>query len=89
MLTSVARARQQPATVSARVLPAHLESNFINPEYKGAQPLKCLRTPRSPRAAGDFGDDDVLAVIARHRDAIRIITLAPEIEGGMALVRGS
>ena len=87
LLTSVARARQQPATVSARVLPAHLESNFINPEYKGAQPLKCLRTPRSPRAAGGFAGEDVLAVIARHRDAIRIITLAPEIEGGMALVR--
>ena len=27
----------------ARVLPAHLESNFINPEYRGAQPLECLR----------------------------------------------
>ena len=29
---------------SARVLPAHLESNFINPEWNGAQPAECLRT---------------------------------------------
>ena len=28
----------------ARVLPAHLESNFINPAYHGAQPLGCLRS---------------------------------------------
>jgi len=31
---------------SARVLPAHLESNFINPAYCGAQPHACLRGPR-------------------------------------------
>ena len=30
---------------AARVLPAHLESNFINPDFRGAQPLKCLRAP--------------------------------------------
>ena len=37
-----ARTRRD-AQVAARVLPAHLESNFINPEYKGAQPIECLR----------------------------------------------
>ena len=31
---------------AARVLPAHLESNFINPAYCGAQPHMCLRGPR-------------------------------------------
>ncbi len=30
---------------AARVLPAHLESNFISPDYRGAQPLSCLRVP--------------------------------------------
>ena len=34
----------------ARVLPAHLESNFINPEYRGAQPADCLRLPPARRA---------------------------------------
>ena len=33
----------------ARVLPAHLESNFINPDYKGAQPAACLRSIRASR----------------------------------------
>jgi N-acetylglucosamine-6-phosphate deacetylase len=47
VLDQVRRAREEPAARSARVLPAHLESNFINPEYNGAQPAVCLRSPRS------------------------------------------
>jgi N-acetylglucosamine-6-phosphate deacetylase len=45
VLDQVRRARATPATGAARVLPAHLESNFINPEYGGAQPSACLRSP--------------------------------------------
>src|SRR5262245_38811855 len=41
MLDSVALARSTPASGAARVLPAHLESNFINPEWNGAQPIHC------------------------------------------------
>src|SRR5438876_5086216 len=37
VLESVRRAREMPVARSARVLPAHLESNFVNPEYRGAQ----------------------------------------------------
>jgi N-acetylglucosamine-6-phosphate deacetylase len=47
MLDQVRRARAMPAARAARVLPAHLESNFINPEYGGAQPRGCLRSPRA------------------------------------------
>ena len=47
VLEQVRRAREAPAPGAARVLPAHLESNFINPEYKGAQPAACLRSPRA------------------------------------------
>ena len=47
MLEAVRGARTTRAPGGARVLPAHLESNFINPEYKGAQPLECLRLPRT------------------------------------------
>ena len=43
VLQQVRQARVTPVAGSARVLPAHLESNFINPEYKGAQPADCLR----------------------------------------------
>ena len=46
VLEQVRRARAAGASGSARVLPAHLESNFISKEYAGAQPLGCLRSPR-------------------------------------------
>ena len=51
VLDQVRRARAVPADRAARVLPAHLESNFISPEYAGAQPADCLRSPRA-RAPG-------------------------------------
>jgi N-acetylglucosamine-6-phosphate deacetylase len=47
VLDQVRRARETPVAGSARVLPAHLESNFINPEFSGAQPASCLRSPRA------------------------------------------
>jgi N-acetylglucosamine-6-phosphate deacetylase len=47
VLEQVRRAREVPRARSARVLPAHLESNFINAEYRGAQPASCLRSPRA------------------------------------------
>ncbi len=79
----------------ARVLPAHLESNFISPDYAGAQPLECLRMPphgpggrRSPAPDPvEFSADDILEVIGRHRADIGIVTLAPELPGGIDLVR--
>ena len=74
----------------ARVLPAHLESNFINPDYKGAQPLQCLRTPHDTRLASEHGDytgREILDVIAAHRRAVGIVTIAPELDGGVDLVR--
>ena len=46
MLRAVAAASRAPAGESARVLPAHLESNFISPAFNGAQPLACIRGPR-------------------------------------------
>ena len=55
VLDQVRRAREKPAARSARVLPAHLESNFINPEYGGAQPASCLRSPRAALGAGGDG----------------------------------
>lgn len=73
---------------AARVLPAHLESNFINPEWSGAQPAACLRTPTGASgASGVFSGADILRVIASHRARVGIVTLAPELPGGMELVR--
>jgi N-acetylglucosamine-6-phosphate deacetylase len=44
VLAQVRRARETPPR-GARVLPAHLESNFISQDYRGAQPAACLRLP--------------------------------------------
>src|SRR5688500_6540440 len=43
----ITRIRTGGHVTCARVLPAHLESNFINPDYRGAQPQACLRKPPS------------------------------------------
>jgi N-acetylglucosamine-6-phosphate deacetylase len=94
-LQQVARARLAPAAVSARVLPAHLESNFLNPQFKGAQPLECLRLPPKAEARGarreargsEWSGGDILEEIAAARPDVGIITLAPEIDGGLDLIR--
>ena len=75
-----------PTRRAARVLPAHLESNFINPEFKGAQPLECLRLPQAA-LEGDFSGADILAVIASRRAEVGIVTVAPELEGVPDLIR--
>jgi N-acetylglucosamine-6-phosphate deacetylase len=86
------------------VLPAHLESNFINPAYRGAQPAECLRSPRAalgmPRVHGpvdvrdgdaagapnDFTAADILGEIERAAPDVGIVTLAPELDGGLDLI---
>ncbi|HTI38256.1 MAG TPA: N-acetylglucosamine-6-phosphate deacetylase [Vicinamibacterales bacterium] len=85
VLQSVAEARSsRPA--GARVLPAHLESNFINPDFKGAQPFECLRVPSAPRGAFRWGGDDILDEIAAARPDVGIITIAPELDGALPLI---
>ena len=89
LLDGVARARAAPRARSARVLPAHLESNFINPEWSGAQPMHCLRTykPHGKRPEGDFAGHAILQAIVSNRPNVGIVTLAPEMAGGLDLVR--
>ena len=99
VLDQVRSARETPAARSARVLPAHLESNFINPEYNGAQPSGCLRSPRAARGSGrersakalaersDFTAAQILAEIERAAPDVGIVTLASELDGGLDLIR--
>jgi len=102
VLAQVDACRVARPAASARVLPAHLESNFINPNYRGAQPASCLRLPADDRRAGrddrgaggdgpsggegEFSARDVLDVMAAARAAIGIVTLAPELPGALDLV---
>ena len=86
MLAAVRDARVAPRSGSARVLPAHLESNFINPEYRGAQPLECIRTLSGPPMSGAFTGLEILDVLDAHRPDVGIVTVAPEMPGGLDLV---
>jgi N-acetylglucosamine-6-phosphate deacetylase len=89
-LNQVRDARVEAAPGRARVLAAHLESNFISPEYRGAQPATCLRAPAvlgdDTSMDGDFSAREILAAIAASRPDVGIVTLAPEIPGGLDLV---
>jgi N-acetylglucosamine-6-phosphate deacetylase len=85
MLDSVRASRE--ASGGARVLPAHLESNFINPEYRGAQPLECLRLPTNAQTDGDFSGAEILTEIHAASGDVGIMTIAPEIDGAIDLIR--
>ena len=87
-LAAVGRECRHAAATAARVRGAHLESNFLNPEFNGAQPAACLRTPQGSKGAkGEFEGEDILRVIAAHRPSVAIVTIAPELPGGLDLVR--
>jgi N-acetylglucosamine-6-phosphate deacetylase len=86
-LSQVRDARVKRDANAARVLPAHLESNFINPEFRGAQPTACLRTAADAPRDGAYSGRDILAAIEHARPDIGIVTLAPELPGGIDLVR--
>jgi N-acetylglucosamine-6-phosphate deacetylase len=94
-LAAVRQTRNAPLT-GARVLPAHLESNFISAEYRGAQPLACLRSPRGallerpPRSEADrdeFSAADLIGEIDRAGADVGIVTIAPELDGALDLLR--
>jgi N-acetylglucosamine-6-phosphate deacetylase len=96
LLAAVGRARLAPPAGAARVLPAHVESNFLNPEFAGAQPLECLRVPADPEARStpftqgaepSFSGQEILDTIAACRADVGIVTVASELEGGLDLVR--
>jgi len=90
-LDAVRDAREHPDPDAARVLPAHLESNFVSPAWAGAQPVSCLRVPRAPEGArlpaDAFTAADILDIIERAGPEVGIITLAPELEGAIDLIR--
>jgi len=64
----------QPDFPGAQVLGAHAEGPFINPKRKGAQAEKDILPP------------DAGKVLA-HQDIIRILTMAPELPGGLDMIR--
>lgn len=61
----------------AEVLGVHLEGPFISPKHVGAQPLEYVATPK----AETF--DEYNAISGGN---IKIVTLAPEVDGGLELI---
>jgi N-acetylglucosamine-6-phosphate deacetylase len=79
-LDSVRHLRAQPSALGAQVIGAHLESNFVNPEYKGAQPGEYLYRPSSEEA------EPILREILRSRQSVSVVTLAPELDGALDMI---
>lgn len=94
VLQQVRAARTAPPPESARVIGAHLESNFISHDFRGAQPAACIRTWTSAAhgthqaSSGDapFVTADLRDVIDAFAPDIATVTLAPEVDGGLALI---
>lgn len=86
-LEEVGALRAAPPTDSARVLGAHLESNFLHADYRGAQPLEHLRAVDAAGNGEAYTGRDILEIVDRRRADVRIVTLAPEVPGAGALIR--
>lgn len=65
----------------ANILGLHLESNFISLKFKGAQPADSIVVPSDRQGA------ELLEIIEGNVDVIKIVTVAPEIAGGVELIR--
>jgi len=68
-------AARQPAP---RIVGLHLEGPFLNPEFKGAHPVRYLRAPDPTYAA---------ALLDAAGGAVRMVTLAPELPGAREVIR--
>ncbi len=79
-LAVTARHTRSPdnGATGACVLGCHLEGPYINPKKKGAQPGAYVRPPDVEELKRECGND---------LNAVRVVTLAPEMEGGLDLVR--
>lgn len=76
-LAAVSDARLHRDPGAARVLPAHLESAYINPDYRGGQPMS------SEAISGEIASELIFS------PDVGIFTMAPEIPGGFDLLRAA
>lgn len=75
-LCGIQAAKDRPQRRGAAVLGAHMEAPFLAPGHKGAQLGECLRLP-------DIAAYDEMT---RGLDCVRMMTLAPELPGALALI---
>lgn len=64
----------EPEFNGAQILGCHAEGPFINPHRKGAQSEEYIIPPNAD-------------LVLPHSDVVRMITMAPEMEGGLEFIR--
>ncbi len=77
-LKNVKTVREKGEYKGAEVLGVHLEGPFISPKHVGAQPLEYVAKP-APETFDEYNEIS--------GGNIKVVTLAPEVEGGLDLVK--
>lgn len=77
-LKNVKTVREKGEYKGAEVLGVHLEGPFISPKHVGAQPLEYVAKP-APETFDKYNEIS--------GGNIKVVTLAPEVEGGLDLVK--
>lgn len=75
--TLAAEAADRHSPEGAEILGLHIEGPYINLKYKGAQPVEGIRDPNF---------DECRELLAAADGRIKIMTMAPELPGGMELI---
>ncbi|RCW77493.1 N-acetylglucosamine-6-phosphate deacetylase [Saliterribacillus persicus] len=77
-LTNIASYMEKQEKAQAEILGVHLEGPFVNGKRKGAQPLEYIKKP----------DIDLFKKWNKlAQNQIKLVTLAPEVEGGMEFIQ--
>ncbi|MGH9800751.1 MAG: N-acetylglucosamine-6-phosphate deacetylase, partial [Blastocatellia bacterium] len=71
-------AAESDSPVGAEILGLHIEGPYINLKFKGAQPIAGIRDPNF---------DECRELLAAANGRIKIMTMAPELPGGMELIQ--
>lgn len=75
--TLAAEAADRNSPEGAEILGLHIEGPYINLTFKGAQPVEGIRDPNF---------DECRELLAAANGRIKIMTMAPELPGGMELI---
>lgn len=77
-LANVRKVKEKGEYKGAEILGVHLEGPFISPRHVGAQPLEYVAKP----SADAFDEYNALS-----GGNVKIVTLAPEVDGGVELIK--
>ena len=70
--------QQQNGCAESQIVGIYLEAPFMNPLARGGQPIEAIRKPIP---------EDYHQIMDRAGDLLRLVLVAPEVEGGLELTR--